>query len=88
MKRGDFIDRGLAFAITLGFMTFVRPDVEPTRVEATIVAVMMYEAIRWCSWFIRKVQKQKRKKENELAMHYDAERWADEWITCSIREVN
>jgi hypothetical protein len=89
MKRGDFIDRGLAFAITLGFMTFVRPDVEPTRVEATIVAIMMYEAIRWCSWLTRRMQKAKRKKENERAMHYDGERWAEERLYWPIyEEVN
>lgn len=88
MKRGDFIDRGFAFAVTLGFMVFVRPDAEPERWAVTLVAIMMYEAIRWCSWFTRRMQKAKRKKENERAMHYDAERWADEWITWSIREVN
>lgn len=88
MKRGEIIDKGIAAAITLGFLTFVRPDGEPERWAVVLITILMYEAIRWSSWFIRKTKKQNRRRENERAMHYDAARWADEWITWPLREVS
>lgn len=88
MKRGELINKGIAAAITLGFMTAVRPDAEPTRVEATIVALLMYEGIRFCVEFCRRKKQKKYISLNLKARNEDGKRWADEWITPAIREVN
>lgn len=44
----EWIYRGAAAAVTLLFIAAVRPDPEPSRIEAAFISVLMYEAIRWC----------------------------------------
>lgn len=97
MKRGDFIDRGLAFAITLAFLTFVRPDEEPERWAVVLIAIMMYEAVLFCIVFCQKISKKKEKaraaakKSQDIALNLkareeDGERWAAEVIDWPMYE--
>ena len=44
----EWIHKGVAAVATLAFMAAVRPDSEPSRIEAAFISVLMYEAIRWC----------------------------------------
>lgn len=88
MKRGELINKGIAAAITLGFMTAVRPDAEPTRVEATIVALLMYEAIRFCLDYSKKKQRKRYVTLNLKARDEDGKRWAEEKLYWPIEEVN
>ena len=87
MKRGTLIDKGTAGAITLGFMVLVRPDPMPTMFETALITVLMYEAVRWCAWYVRQIRQQKRDKRYITLTKRDMRRWADEWITPAIREV-
>lgn len=87
MKRGELINKGIAGAITVGFMAVVRPDPMPSLVEAAFITVLMYEVVRWCVWYVRQIRRQKRDKRYITLTKRDMRRWADEWITPAIREV-
>lgn len=85
------VNKALAGAATLAFLAVVRPDPAPSMVETALVAVLMYECVRWGIEYVRKInqtQKQKRYISLNLkARKEDGERWANEWITPAIREV-
>ena len=87
MKRGTLIDKGVAGTITLGFMAIVRPDPMPSLFETALITVLMYEAVRWCVWYVRQIRQQKKDKRYITLTKRDMRRWADEWITPAIREV-
>lgn len=87
MKRGTLIDKGAAGTITLGFMAIVRPDPMPSLFETALITVLMYEAVRWCVWYVRQIRQQKKDKRYITLTKRDMRRWADEWITPAIREV-
>lgn len=80
MKKEDLINKGPAAAITLAFMTFVRPDAEPTRLGTTIVALLMYESLRWCIWYIRKINRKKKAERYITVTKQDIRRWSEEWF--------
>lgn len=48
LRYEQLISRGLAAAITLAFMTAVRPDPEPGRAAAAMVGIMLYETAAYC----------------------------------------
>lgn len=85
------VNKALAGAATLTFLAVVRPDPAPSMVETALVAVLMYECVRWGIEYVRKInqtQKQKRYISLNLkARDEDGKRWANEWITPAIREV-
>lgn len=87
MKRGELINKGIAAAVTVGFMAVVRPDPMPSMAETALITVLMYEAVRWCVWYVRQIRQQKRDKRYITLTKRDMRRWADEWITPAIREV-
>jgi hypothetical protein len=87
MKRGELTNKGIAAAVTVGFMAVVRPDPMPSLVEAAFITVLMYEVVRWCVWYVRQIRQQKRDKRYITLTKRDMRRWADEWITPAIREV-
>lgn len=87
MKRGELINKGIAAAVTVGFMAVVRPDPMPTMFETALITVLMYEAVRWCVWYVRQIRQQKKDKRYITLTKRDMRRWADEWITPAIREV-
>ena len=88
MKRGEMINRGAAAAITVVFMALVRPDPDPALWETALVSIGMYEALRWCIWYIRRIRRQEKIRKNREVMYYDGTRWADEWITWPLKEVS
>ena len=88
MKRGELINRGIAAVITLAFMTLVRPDPDPALWEMAMVAIMMYEALRWCVWYIRRIQKKKRIELNNFARREDGKRLDAFWIKWPMKEVS
>lgn len=91
MRKGELINKGIAAAVTVGFMAVVRPDPMPSLMEAALITVLMYECARWGIEYVRKInQAQKQKRYitlNLKARKEDGERWANEWITPAIREV-
>ena len=87
MKRGELINKGIAAAVTIGFMAVVRPDPMPSLVEAAFITVLMYEVVRWCVWYVRQIRQKKKDKRYITLTKRDMRRWADEWITPAIREV-
>ena len=87
MKRGELINKGIAAASTLAFMAIVRPDPMPSLFETALITVLMYEAVRWCVWYVRQIRQQKKDKRYITLTKRDMRRWADEWITPAIREV-
>ena len=87
MKRGELINKGIAAASTLAFMAVVRPDPMPSMFETALITVLMYEAVRWCVWYVRQIRQQKKDKRYITLTKRDMRRWADEWITPAIREV-
>lgn len=92
MKRGKLIDKGIAAAVTTGFLAAVRPDAEPERWSVALLAILLFEGIRWSAEYIRKANaKQRRRQATELnlkAREEDGKRWADEWIRWPIKEVS
>ena len=87
MRKGELFNKGIAAASTLAFMAVVRPDPMPTMFETALITVLMYEAVRWCVWYVRQIRQQKRDKRYITLTKRDMRRWADEWITPAIREV-
>ena len=87
MKRGELINKGISAASTLAFMAVVRPDPMPSMFETALITVLMYEAVRWCVWYVRQIRQQKKDKRYITLTKRDMRRWADEWITPAIREV-
>lgn len=88
MRKGELIDKGAAAALTVAFMALVRPDPEPTRVGLTVTAVLMYEALRWCIWFVRKMHRRQKEKHYITVTKRDMERWAKEWLYWPMKEVS
>ena len=88
MKNGELISKGLAFVLTLGFMAIVRPDPEPSRVEAALIAILMYEVIRYCIRYIMRERRRKQRIEAAAISKEDIQRWADEWIVWPLKEVS
>lgn len=92
MRKGDLMNKAFAAAVTIGFLAAVRPDAEPERWSVALIAVLMYEAIRWSMEYIQKVNRRRKQKRyislNLKARNEDGKRWADEWIMWPIREVN
>ena len=90
MKRGEMINRVIAAAITIGFMAAVRPDPNPERWGIALVAVLMYECIRWGIEYVQKVNRRQKVEEyislNLKARKEDGER-LDDMVFNSIREV-
>lgn len=76
------VNKALAGAATLTFLAVVRPDPAPSMVETALVAVLMYECVRWGIEYVRKInhtQKQKRYISLNLkARDEDGKRWASE----------
>lgn len=87
MKRGELINKGIAAAVTVGFMAVVRPDPMPSLVGAAFITVLMYETVRWGVYYVRQIRQQKKNKRYITLTKRDMRRWADEWITPAIREV-
>ena len=87
MKRGELINKGIAAAVTIGFMAVVRPDPMPSLVGSAFITVLMYETVRWGVYYVRQIRQQKKNKRYITLTKRDMRRWADEWITPAIREV-
>ena len=90
MRNKGYVSRVIAFLVTLAFMLLVRPDAEPSRAAATLVAILLYEGIRWSVEYIMTVNQQSEHRHNvELnlkARKEDGER-LDEMLFNPIREV-
>jgi len=74
------INKALAAGITLAFMSLVRPDTPPSAVGASVVALLMYEGLRWSIEYIQKVRRKKKEARYITVSLGDIRRWADTWM--------
>jgi hypothetical protein len=88
MKRGELINKGIAGAVTVGFMAVVRPDPMPSMVETAFITVLMYEVVRWCVWYVRKTNKKRKEDRYITTSLQDMRRWANEKLYWPMEEVN
>lgn len=90
MKRGEMINKVIAAIITIGFMAAVRPDADPERWGIALVAVMLYEGIRWSIEYVQKANRRQQAERylilNLKARKEDGER-LDDMVFNPIREV-
>lgn len=86
MKRGELINKGIAAAVTVGFMAVVRPDPMPSLVEAAFITVLMYEVVRWCVWYVRKANRKRKEDRYITTSLQDMRRWADERLYWPLQE--
>lgn len=88
MKRGELINKGIAAAVTVGFMAVVRPDPMPTMFETALITVLMYEVVRWCVWYARKANRKRKEDRYITTSLQDMRRWANEKLYWPMEEVN
>ena len=85
-------NRVVAFAITLAFMALVRPDPDPSIVGVSLVAILLYEVLRFALDGISEHRRQKRRSRRRIesltAGEEDIRRWADEWLVWPLKEVS
>ena len=74
------INKVLAATLSIGFLTFVRPDAEPERWSVALLAVLMYEGIRWSLDYIKHMKEQELEERYDAWLHQDGRRWANERI--------
>lgn len=88
MKRGELINKGIAAAVTIGFMAVVRPDPMPSLVEAAFITVLLYETVRWGVWYVRKTNRKRKEDRYITTSLQDMRRWANEKLYWPMEEVN
>ena len=88
MKKGELINKGIAAAVTVGFMTVVKPDPMPSMVETALITVLMYEVVRWCVWYARKASRKRKEDRYITTSLQDMRRWADTQLYWPMKEVN
>jgi hypothetical protein len=74
------INKVLAATLSICFLTFVRPDAEPERWSVALLAVLMYEGIRWSLDYIKRMKEQELEERYDAWLHQDGRRWANERI--------
>ena len=74
------INKVLAATLSIGFLTFVRPDAEPERWIVALLAVLMYEGIRWSLDYIKRMKEQEMEERYDAWLHQDGRRWANERV--------
>ena len=88
MKRGELINKGIAAAVTIGFMAVVRPDPMPSLVGTAFITILMYEVVRWAVWYVRKTNKKRKEDHYITTSLQDMRRWANEKLYWPMEEVN
>ena len=88
MKRGELINKGIAAAVTIGFMAVVRPDPMPSLVGTAFITVLLYETVRWAVWYVRKTNKKRKEDHYITTSLQDMRRWANEKLYWPMEEVN
>ena len=88
MKRGELINKGIAAAVTVGFMAVVRPDPMPSLVGTAFITVLLYETVRWGVWYVRKTNKKRKEDHYITTSLQDMRRWANEKLYWPMEEVN
>jgi hypothetical protein len=88
MKRGELINKGIAAAVTIGFMAVVRPDPMPSLVGTAFITVLLYETVRWGVWYVRKTNKKRKEDRYITTSLQDMRRWANEKLYWPMEEVN
>ena len=86
MKRGELINKGIAAAVTIGFMAVVRPDPMPSLVGAAFITVLLYETVRWGVWYVRKTNKKRKEDRYITTSLQDMRRWANERLYWPLQE--
>lgn len=86
MKRGELINKGIAAAVTVGFMAVVRPDPMPSMAETALITVLMYEVVRWCAWYVRKASRKRKEDRYITTSLQDMRRWANERLYWPLQE--
>ena len=80
------INRVLSASLTLAFLAFVRPDVEPSLLGAGITAILLYEGLLFSIGYIQRVNRKHKKRRNIAVSKQDIKRWADERLAWPIFE--
>ena len=88
MKRGELINKGIAAAVTIGFMAVVRPDPMPSLVGTAFITVLLYETVRCGVWYVRKTNKKRKEDRYITTSLQDMRRWANEKLYWPMEEVN
>ena len=86
MRKGELINKGIAAAVTVGFMAVVRPDPMPSMFDTALIAVLMYETVRWCTWYVRKANRKRKEDRYITTSLQDMRRWADTQLYWPMKE--
>ena len=82
------INKMMSAGITLAFLAFVRPDVEPSLLGAGITAILLYEGLLFSIGYIQRVNRKHKKRRNITVSKQDIKRWADERLFWPLEEVS
>ena len=92
MNKKGIMNKLLAAALTLAFMALVRPDPDPSIVGVSLVAILLYEVLRFAldgiSEHRRQMLRSRRRIESLAAGEEDIRRWADTWLVWPLKEVS
>ena len=80
------VNKILAAAITVAFLSLVRPDPTATEIGYVISALLIYETLAWCIGYVRKVNHRKQEKHYITLTKADIRRWANEQLYWPIHE--
>ena len=80
------VNKILAAAITVAFLSLVRPDPTATEIGYVISALLIYEGLVFCFNYTQKVKKKKKKEHYITIGREDIKRWANEQLYWPIHE--
>ena len=81
------INRLIAAGATIGFLTLVKPDPNPSLWGVGLTAIMIYEGTVLCVSGIRKYQQKRKEQRYTTVSLSDIRRWADTELYHPIEEV-
>ena len=86
MKKGEIYSRGIALISTLAFMALVRPDPTPSGVLWSLVAILLYEGIRFGISFAWSEKEEKIEVVETYYTSKDMKRWEETRLAWPIHE--
>ena len=80
------ISKGAAAAATIMFMGLIRTNADWKLWQASLIALVMYEAALMSILIVRRQMRRNRRNKAFLIRQQDARRWAEEWFN-PLKEV-